>query len=92
MSRIESDADPVAEYIEEEETKQIANVPDMVENIGTEHTSDTRQNKSTCSKCDALASRVIKLQKKISWLKKSKQRLNDSLNVVYIYFLIELGY
>ena len=69
MSCIESDANPVAENIEEEETKQIANVPDMSESIGTEHTSDAGQNESTCSKCDALASRVIKLQKKISWLK-----------------------
>ena len=95
MSRIESDAviaDPVAENIEEEETEQIANVPNMAESIGTEHTSDAEQNESTCSKCYALASRVIKLQKKISWLKKSKQKLNDSLNTVYIYFLIELGY
>ena len=92
MSRIESDADSVAENIEEEETDQIANVPDMAESIGTEHTSVAGQNESTCSKCDALASRVIKLQKKISWLKKSKQKLNDSLNAVYIHFLIELGY
>ena len=92
MSRIESDADPVAENIEEEETEEIADVPDMTESIGTEHTSDTRQNESSCSKCDALASTVIKLRKKISWLKKSKQKLNDSLNAVYIHFLIELGY
>ena len=92
MSRIVSDADPVAENIKEEEIEQIADVPDVAESIGTEHTSDTRQNESTCSKCDALASRVIKLQKKISWLKKSKQKLNDSLNAVYIHFLIELGY
>ena len=95
MSRIENDADPVAENIEEEETEQIANVPDMAKSIGTvttEHRSDAGQNESTCIKCDALASRVIKLQKKISWLKKSKQKLNDSLNAVYIYFLIELGY
>ena len=92
MSRIESDADPVSENIEEEETEQIADVPDMAESIGTEHTSDTRQIEGTCSKCDALASRVIKLQKKTSWLKKSKQKLNDSLNAVYIHFLIELGY
>ena len=33
MSRIESDADPVAENIEEEKTEQIANVPDMAESI-----------------------------------------------------------
>ena len=88
MSHIESDADPVAENIEEEETEQIADVLDMAESIG----SDTRQNESTCSKYDALASRVTKLQKKISWLKKSKQKLNDSLNAVYNHFLIELGY
>ena len=92
MSRIESDADPAAENIGEEETKEIANVLDMAESIDTEHANDAGQNESTCSKCDALASRVIKLQKKISWLKKSKQKLNDSLNAVYIYFLIELGY
>ena len=66
MSRIESDADPVAENIEEEKTEQFANVPNMAESIGTEHTSDAGQNESTFSKCDALASRVIKLQKKIS--------------------------
>ena len=66
MSRIESDADPVAENIEEEKTEQFANVPDMAESTGTEHTSGAGQNESTFSKCDALASRVIKLQKKIS--------------------------
>ena len=38
MSRIESDADPVAENIEEEETEEIADVPDIAESIGTEHT------------------------------------------------------
>ena len=92
MSRIESDADPVAENIEEEENEQIANVPHMAEIIGTEHTSDAGQNESTCSKCYALASRVIRLRKKISWLKKSRQKLNDILNTVYIYFLIEFGY
>ena len=37
VSRIESDADPVPENIEEEETEQIANVLDMAESIGTEH-------------------------------------------------------
>ena len=49
MSRIESDADPVTENIEEEETEQITNVPDMAESIGTEYTSDAGQNERTLS-------------------------------------------
>ena len=35
-----------------------------------------------CNKCDQLANKITRLQKKISWLKKSKQKLNDSLNMV----------
>lgn len=81
VSRIVRDVDPAVENIE-----------DAIERnaVGIEPTNDTQEQVTMCSKCDALASRVVKLQKKISWLKKSKKKLNDSLNVVYIDFLLVL--
>lgn len=89
MSRIARDVDPAVENIEDA-IERNADVCDMTESVGIEHTNDTQEQVRMCSKCDALASRVVKLQKKISWLKKSKNKLNDSLNVVYIEFLLVL--
>lgn len=80
MSRTESDVDSVGN-----EMGQNADVCDMKESIGFECTNDTgtQEQDEKCTKCDVLANRIVNLQKKISWLKKSKQKLNDSLNVVY---------
>ena len=80
VSRIESDVDTIVEK-SEDEMEQNADVCDMPESIATEPTKDTPDDEM-CSKYDAPANRVIKLQKKISWLKKSKQKLKDSLNMV----------
>ena len=74
---------PVVKNIEYE-AEPNAGVLDMPESIGMEPKNDSQDQDRMCSKCYVLADKVVKLQKKISWLKKSKKRLNDSLNVVYI--------
>jgi vacuolar-type H+-ATPase subunit H len=83
VSRIESDVDPVVETIEDE-IQQNDDVQDATESdteVPNEVPNDTRE---ICSKCDVLAKKVIQLQKKISCLKQSKQKLSDSVNVVGI--------
>ena len=78
--------DPVVETIEDDldEIQQNDDVQDATESdteVPNEVPNDTRE---ICSKCDVLAKKVIQLQKKISCLKQSKQKLSDSVNVVGI--------
>ena len=70
VSCIENNVDTIVEK-SEDEMEQNADVCDMPESIATEPTRDTPDDEM-CSKCDTLANRVIKLKKKISWVKKSK--------------------
>ena len=79
MSCTESNVDHVVETIDEIE--QNTDVCDMAES-NNEPTNDTREPDEICSKCEEQTNKVIKLQKRIRWLKKSKQKLNNSLNVV----------
>ena len=70
MSRTETDVDHVETI---DEIEQNTDVCDMAES-NNEPTNDTREPDEICSKCDELANKVIKLQKRIHWLKKNLNR------------------
>ena len=89
MSRIESEV-----VSETEDTQSSAEMDTSID--GFEETScafDREDGKAeNCQNCDKLAKKVTRLQKKVSWLKRSKQKLQESILNEVMYSNYEVMY